>query len=101
MNIIEITPTKLPKIAKKVSILSLYKYSGISEILLLIIGIISSSVNGATLPVVCVLIGSAINSFSPLNTVDEILDEVIDLSLIHICRCRRIERCRSRWSPYH
>ena len=24
-----------------------------------------------------------------------------DLSLIHIRRCRRIERCRSRWSPYH
>ena len=24
-----------------------------------------------------------------------------DLSLIHIWRCRRIERCRSRWSPYH
>ena len=23
------------------------------------------------------------------------------LSLIHISRCRRIERCRSRWSPYH
>eukprot|EP00826_Nyctotherus_ovalis_P018233 TRINITY_DN15437_c0_g1_i5.p1 TRINITY_DN15437_c0_g1~~TRINITY_DN15437_c0_g1_i5.p1 ORF type:complete len:190 (+),score=63.62 TRINITY_DN15437_c0_g1_i5:77-646(+) len=23
----------------------------------------------------------------------------IELSLIHICRCRRIERCRSRWSP--
>ena len=23
------------------------------------------------------------------------------LSLIHICRCRRIERCSSRWSPYH
>ena len=23
------------------------------------------------------------------------------LSLIHICRCRRIRRCRSRWSPYH
>eukprot|EP00826_Nyctotherus_ovalis_P051315 TRINITY_DN6409_c0_g1_i1.p3 TRINITY_DN6409_c0_g1~~TRINITY_DN6409_c0_g1_i1.p3 ORF type:complete len:123 (-),score=26.56 TRINITY_DN6409_c0_g1_i1:22-390(-) len=27
--------------------------------------------------------------------------EVTYLSLIHICRCRRIERCRSRWSPYH
>eukprot|EP00826_Nyctotherus_ovalis_P005160 TRINITY_DN11158_c0_g1_i20.p1 TRINITY_DN11158_c0_g1~~TRINITY_DN11158_c0_g1_i20.p1 ORF type:complete len:243 (-),score=40.63 TRINITY_DN11158_c0_g1_i20:22-690(-) len=27
--------------------------------------------------------------------------KVKDLSLIHICRCRRIERCRSRWSPYH
>ena len=27
--------------------------------------------------------------------------KVIDLSLIHIWRCRRIERCRSRWSPYH
>ena len=26
---------------------------------------------------------------------------VARLSLIHICRCRRIERCRSRWSPYH
>eukprot|EP00826_Nyctotherus_ovalis_P022548 TRINITY_DN1745_c0_g2_i11.p1 TRINITY_DN1745_c0_g2~~TRINITY_DN1745_c0_g2_i11.p1 ORF type:complete len:214 (-),score=76.74 TRINITY_DN1745_c0_g2_i11:20-661(-) len=26
---------------------------------------------------------------------------VLGLSLIHICRCRRIERCRSRWSPYH
>ena len=24
-----------------------------------------------------------------------------ELSLIHIWRCRRIERCRSRWSPYH
>ena len=29
------------------------------------------------------------------------LDMVIKLSLIHIWRCRRIERCRSRWSPYH
>ena len=26
---------------------------------------------------------------------------VEELSLIHIWRCRRIERCRSRWSPYH
>ena len=26
---------------------------------------------------------------------------VATLSLIHIWRCRRIERCRSRWSPYH
>ena len=25
----------------------------------------------------------------------------VDLSLIHICRCRRRLRCRSRWSPYH
>ena len=23
------------------------------------------------------------------------------LSLIHICRCRRYSLCRSRWSPYH
>ena len=28
-------------------------------------------------------------------------DAVQPLSLIHIWRCRRIERCRSRWSPYH
>ena len=25
----------------------------------------------------------------------------LDLSLIHICRCRRYSLCRSRWSPYH
>eukprot|EP00826_Nyctotherus_ovalis_P011461 TRINITY_DN12986_c0_g1_i1.p1 TRINITY_DN12986_c0_g1~~TRINITY_DN12986_c0_g1_i1.p1 ORF type:complete len:128 (-),score=17.93 TRINITY_DN12986_c0_g1_i1:9-392(-) len=24
-----------------------------------------------------------------------------ELSLIHICRCRRYAVCRSRWSPYH
>eukprot|EP00826_Nyctotherus_ovalis_P029864 TRINITY_DN2368_c0_g2_i2.p1 TRINITY_DN2368_c0_g2~~TRINITY_DN2368_c0_g2_i2.p1 ORF type:complete len:238 (+),score=59.17 TRINITY_DN2368_c0_g2_i2:149-862(+) len=29
------------------------------------------------------------------------LDKPIDLSLIHICRCRRLLTCRSRWSPYH
>eukprot|EP00826_Nyctotherus_ovalis_P016995 TRINITY_DN14965_c0_g1_i2.p1 TRINITY_DN14965_c0_g1~~TRINITY_DN14965_c0_g1_i2.p1 ORF type:complete len:109 (+),score=12.52 TRINITY_DN14965_c0_g1_i2:49-375(+) len=26
---------------------------------------------------------------------------IIQLSLIHICRCRRSTLCRSRWSPYH
>eukprot|EP00826_Nyctotherus_ovalis_P027457 TRINITY_DN21468_c0_g1_i1.p1 TRINITY_DN21468_c0_g1~~TRINITY_DN21468_c0_g1_i1.p1 ORF type:complete len:204 (+),score=22.21 TRINITY_DN21468_c0_g1_i1:75-686(+) len=25
----------------------------------------------------------------------------VNLSLIHICRCRRYAVCRSRWSPYH
>ena len=29
------------------------------------------------------------------------IQDIIHLSLIHIWRCRRIERCRSRWSPYH
>eukprot|EP00826_Nyctotherus_ovalis_P058177 TRINITY_DN7980_c0_g1_i6.p1 TRINITY_DN7980_c0_g1~~TRINITY_DN7980_c0_g1_i6.p1 ORF type:complete len:214 (+),score=33.67 TRINITY_DN7980_c0_g1_i6:198-839(+) len=29
------------------------------------------------------------------------LDNDSDLSLIHICRCRRYAVCRSRWSPYH
>ena len=32
---------------------------------------------------------------------DEIRMDPADLSLIHILLCRRIERCRSRWSPYH
>eukprot|EP00826_Nyctotherus_ovalis_P024922 TRINITY_DN19235_c0_g1_i1.p1 TRINITY_DN19235_c0_g1~~TRINITY_DN19235_c0_g1_i1.p1 ORF type:complete len:150 (+),score=9.57 TRINITY_DN19235_c0_g1_i1:83-532(+) len=27
--------------------------------------------------------------------------QVLCLSLIHICRCRRYAVCRSRWSPYH
>ena len=30
-----------------------------------------------------------------------ITESVMDLSLIHICRCRRYAVCRSRWSPYH
>ena len=29
------------------------------------------------------------------------VEDVITLSLIHICRCRRSTLCRSRWSPYH
>ena len=32
--------------------------------------------------------------FSQINT-------VLNLSLIHIWRCRRDPQCRSRWSPYH
>ena len=35
-----------------------------------------------------------------LNVKEEIVTAV-DLSLIHISRCRRRLRCRSRWSPYH
>eukprot|EP00826_Nyctotherus_ovalis_P055843 TRINITY_DN7461_c0_g1_i11.p2 TRINITY_DN7461_c0_g1~~TRINITY_DN7461_c0_g1_i11.p2 ORF type:complete len:117 (-),score=25.42 TRINITY_DN7461_c0_g1_i11:15-365(-) len=27
--------------------------------------------------------------------------QIRELSLIHICRCRRYAVCRSRWSPYH
>ena len=29
------------------------------------------------------------------------LSTELDLSLIHIWRCRRLLTCRSRWSPYH
>eukprot|EP00826_Nyctotherus_ovalis_P034544 TRINITY_DN288_c0_g1_i2.p1 TRINITY_DN288_c0_g1~~TRINITY_DN288_c0_g1_i2.p1 ORF type:complete len:411 (-),score=110.08 TRINITY_DN288_c0_g1_i2:23-1078(-) len=36
------------------------------------------------------IIPDLINTYSPY-----------DLSLIHICRCRRLLTCRSRWSPYH
>eukprot|EP00826_Nyctotherus_ovalis_P020254 TRINITY_DN16342_c0_g1_i2.p1 TRINITY_DN16342_c0_g1~~TRINITY_DN16342_c0_g1_i2.p1 ORF type:complete len:269 (+),score=42.40 TRINITY_DN16342_c0_g1_i2:100-906(+) len=32
---------------------------------------------------------------------EQLRGEVLDLSLIHICRCRRYAVCRSRWSPYH
>ena len=31
----------------------------------------------------------------------EVIATDINLSLIHICRCRRYSLCRSRWSPYH
>eukprot|EP00826_Nyctotherus_ovalis_P000699 TRINITY_DN1001_c0_g1_i12.p1 TRINITY_DN1001_c0_g1~~TRINITY_DN1001_c0_g1_i12.p1 ORF type:complete len:259 (-),score=40.50 TRINITY_DN1001_c0_g1_i12:13-789(-) len=34
----------------------------------------------------------------PVGAVFDLYD---DLSLIHICRCRRYAVCRSRWSPYH
>ena len=36
-----------------------------------------------------------------LDLNDSIGQIAASLSLIHIWRCRRIERCRSRWSPYH
>ena len=35
------------------------------------------------------------------HTVTRNADIVQGLSLIHIRRCRRRLRCRSRWSPYH
>eukprot|EP00826_Nyctotherus_ovalis_P045191 TRINITY_DN496_c0_g1_i10.p1 TRINITY_DN496_c0_g1~~TRINITY_DN496_c0_g1_i10.p1 ORF type:complete len:206 (-),score=34.40 TRINITY_DN496_c0_g1_i10:29-646(-) len=31
----------------------------------------------------------------------KLFDIECNLSLIHICRCRRYAVCRSRWSPYH
>ena len=31
----------------------------------------------------------------------ENVNSIYTLSLIHIWRCRRLGRCRSRWSPYH
>eukprot|EP00826_Nyctotherus_ovalis_P035612 TRINITY_DN3070_c0_g1_i9.p1 TRINITY_DN3070_c0_g1~~TRINITY_DN3070_c0_g1_i9.p1 ORF type:complete len:157 (-),score=2.94 TRINITY_DN3070_c0_g1_i9:22-492(-) len=31
----------------------------------------------------------------------ELEQTLSNLSLIHICRCRRYAVCRSRWSPYH
>eukprot|EP00826_Nyctotherus_ovalis_P034414 TRINITY_DN2868_c0_g2_i4.p1 TRINITY_DN2868_c0_g2~~TRINITY_DN2868_c0_g2_i4.p1 ORF type:complete len:250 (-),score=40.36 TRINITY_DN2868_c0_g2_i4:15-764(-) len=40
------------------------------------------------------------SSKGPAHT-QPISQKLLSLSLIHICRCRRIERCRSRWSPYH
>eukprot|EP00826_Nyctotherus_ovalis_P002740 TRINITY_DN10551_c0_g3_i10.p1 TRINITY_DN10551_c0_g3~~TRINITY_DN10551_c0_g3_i10.p1 ORF type:complete len:187 (+),score=56.46 TRINITY_DN10551_c0_g3_i10:182-742(+) len=33
--------------------------------------------------------------------VQKAMQEEEELSLIHICRCRRYAVCRSRWSPYH
>eukprot|EP00826_Nyctotherus_ovalis_P025106 TRINITY_DN19405_c0_g1_i2.p1 TRINITY_DN19405_c0_g1~~TRINITY_DN19405_c0_g1_i2.p1 ORF type:complete len:336 (-),score=63.02 TRINITY_DN19405_c0_g1_i2:13-987(-) len=32
---------------------------------------------------------------------DKLASCTMYLSLIHICRCRRYEGCRSRWSPHH
>ena len=36
-----------------------------------------------------------------LYTIASLTEATGYLSLIHICRCRRRLRCRSRWSPYH
>ena len=36
-----------------------------------------------------------------VTSTDNFSSQMHNLSLIHIWRCRRIERCRSRWSPYH
>ena len=42
-----------------------------------------------------------VNTDFSATEVDDRQVDLSRLSLIHICRCRRIERCRSRWSPYH
>eukprot|EP00826_Nyctotherus_ovalis_P012293 TRINITY_DN13232_c0_g1_i2.p1 TRINITY_DN13232_c0_g1~~TRINITY_DN13232_c0_g1_i2.p1 ORF type:complete len:176 (+),score=44.19 TRINITY_DN13232_c0_g1_i2:154-681(+) len=36
-----------------------------------------------------------------IKDIIETAGKCLDLSLIHICRCRRYAVCRSRWSPYH
>ena len=48
-------------------------------------------------------LGRPLLARSPVQTVQLMvtLSSIFLLSLIHIWRCRRIERCRSRWSPYH
>eukprot|EP00826_Nyctotherus_ovalis_P030527 TRINITY_DN24369_c0_g1_i2.p1 TRINITY_DN24369_c0_g1~~TRINITY_DN24369_c0_g1_i2.p1 ORF type:complete len:420 (+),score=88.83 TRINITY_DN24369_c0_g1_i2:74-1333(+) len=35
------------------------------------------------------------------SSLKEVMSFLEELSLIHICRCRRYAVCRSRWSPYH
>eukprot|EP00826_Nyctotherus_ovalis_P053268 TRINITY_DN6896_c0_g1_i26.p1 TRINITY_DN6896_c0_g1~~TRINITY_DN6896_c0_g1_i26.p1 ORF type:complete len:746 (-),score=105.30 TRINITY_DN6896_c0_g1_i26:17-2254(-) len=45
-----------------------------------------------------------LNKFLEKNELEMIIrsrEIAPDLSLIHICRCRRYAVCRSRWSPYH
>ena len=37
----------------------------------------------------------------PLPRFTKVNGKMLNLSLIHNRRCRRKERCRSRWSPYH
>ena len=58
----------------------------------LVVGVACSGVSG--------LHDASIDALSGLASIDFDLIWLL-LSLIHIWRCRRIERCRSRWSPYH
>eukprot|EP00826_Nyctotherus_ovalis_P022885 TRINITY_DN17665_c0_g1_i1.p1 TRINITY_DN17665_c0_g1~~TRINITY_DN17665_c0_g1_i1.p1 ORF type:complete len:215 (-),score=42.06 TRINITY_DN17665_c0_g1_i1:18-662(-) len=43
----------------------------------------------------------AVKIWCPELSRQDVSPKAIDLSLIHICRCRRLLTCRSRWSPYH
>ena len=45
--------------------------------------------------------GEAYQDFIVGQVLEEKKHPNADLSLIHICRCRRSTLCRSRWSPYH
>ena len=45
--------------------------------------------------------GFAIKASSNDKFIVDATEFSMRLSLIHIRRSRRIERCRSRWSPYH
>ena len=53
-------------------------------------------------PIFCINIFDAFKIITPIFFyVRFTCTKIYILSLIHIWRCRRIERCRSRWSPYH
>eukprot|EP00826_Nyctotherus_ovalis_P037587 TRINITY_DN3439_c0_g1_i26.p2 TRINITY_DN3439_c0_g1~~TRINITY_DN3439_c0_g1_i26.p2 ORF type:complete len:191 (+),score=58.68 TRINITY_DN3439_c0_g1_i26:3214-3786(+) len=41
------------------------------------------------------------DKYTEISNSKAIAQQVSALSLIHICRCRRLLTCRSRWSPYH
>ena len=70
---------------------------------------ISRSIYDATF---CLLLRHSVKAKNPFSvsyalitrltfTLFSAITRTVNLSLIHIWSCRRIERCRSRWSPYH
>ncbi len=65
----------------KISPLSLYRFCGRLDKVILVVGTLSAASVGATLPLMCVIVGEAINGFSPLNTMDEILATVSSRAL--------------------
>jgi len=65
----------------KVSIWSLYKYAEKTEKILLIFGLIGGVAAGTCLPVMCVIVGFAIDSFSLTYSSDEVLRNVSEKCL--------------------
>src|SRR5660397_289951 len=58
------------------------------------------SISTSGVSMVIVLWSVSATTIHPSGLVTRTISDKV-LSLIHILRCRRIERCRSRWSPYH
>ena len=69
---------------KLIPLTKLFTFAKGSDKLFILVGILSASANGCLMPTFSILFGRMANSFSPRNSIDEIMDTVGMFSLIFL-----------------